>query len=196
MASSSGGLVLLGTDYGLLYALDGRGRPLNGFPRKMSSTFTSSIDILPRPDGVRILYTDGGYVRWRSVPSNARIGTNSWSTTWGDLSRSAYAPPSEGWIGASDQWLQLADRFVVYPNPSSGKRVGFHFTAPDDGTARLEIMTLTGELVLEESMRVSGGEHEFIISMSDRVSGIYLCRLVVTGGGRSVEAYKKFAIVR
>ena len=195
-ASSSGGLVLLGTDYGLLYALDGRGRPLTGFPRKMSSTFTSSIDILPRPDGVRILYMDGGYIRWRSVPSNARIGTNSWSTAWGDLSRSAYAAPSEGWIGASDQWLQLADRFVIYPNPSSGKRVGFHFTAPDEGTARLEIMTLTGELVLEESMRVSGGEHEFIISMSDRASGIYLCRLVVTGGGRSVEAYKKFAIVR
>ena len=195
-ASSSGGLVLLGTDYGLLYALDGHGRSLTGYPRKVSRTFTSSIDILPHPDGVRILYTDGDYVRWRSVQSNARIGRNSWSTTWSDLSRSAYAAPSGGWIGTSDRWLQLTDRFVVYPNPSRGERVGFHFTAPDEGTARLEIMTLTGELVLKESMRLSGGDHEFIISMSDKASGIYLCRLVVTSGGRSVEAYRKFAIVR
>ncbi len=195
-ASSSGGLVLLGTDYGLLYALDGHGCSLAGFPRKVSSTFNSSIDILPHPDGVRIIYTDGDYVRWRSVPTNTRIGRNSWSTTWSDLSRSAYAAPSGGWIEASDRWLKLADRFVVYPNPSRGERVGFHFTAPDEGTARLEIMTLTGELVLEESMRVSGGDHEFIISMSDRASGIYLCRLVVTSGGHSVEAYRKFAIVR
>ena len=195
-ASSSGGLVLIGTDYGLLYALDGHGRLLTGFPRKVSGALASSIDILPHPDGVRILYTDGGYVRWRAVQSKARIGRNGWSTAWGDLSRSGYAAPSGGWIGTSDQWLQLADRFVVYPNPSRGKRVGFHFNAPDDGTARLEIMTMTGELVLEESMRVSGGEDEFIISMSDKASGIYLCRLVVTSGGRSVEAYRKFAIVR
>lgn len=195
-ASSSGGLVLIGTDYGLLYALDGHGRPLRGFPRKMSLALDSSIDILPHPEGIRILYTDGGYVRWRSLPSNARVGENSWSTAWGGLSRSAYAAPSEGWIETSDHWLQLADRFIVYPNPSRGKRIGFHFTAPDEGTARLEIMTITGELVLEKSMRVSGGEDEFIISMSDKASGIYLCRLVVTSGGRSVEAYRKFAIVR
>jgi M6 family metalloprotease-like protein len=195
-ASSSGSLVLIGTDHGLLYALDGRGRRCAGFPRKISRALASSIDMLPHEDGALILYTDGGYTRWRVVPSRARIGAGGWTTVWSDYSRSAYASSSEGWVQTSDSWLRLADRFVIYPNPSTGTRVAFHFTAPDDGSASLEVMTLTGELVLETSKSVNGGEDEFIISMSDKASGIYLCRLVVTSGGRSVEAYKKFAIVR
>jgi hypothetical protein len=162
----------------------------------VSDALDSSIDILPRSAGLATLYADGSYIRWRTLRSEAGIDENSWPTAWGDLSRGAYTAPSEGWIGGSHDWLQLADRFIIYPNPSRGKQVGFHFTAPDDGTARLEIMTLTGELVLEKSMKVDGGETEFIVSMSDKASGIYLCRLVVTSGGRSVEAYKKFAIVR
>ena len=84
---------------------------------------------------------------------------------------------------------------IIYPNPSRGERVGFHISAPAEGDAHLEIMTLTGELVLERDMRLSGGEDEFIVSMADRASGIYICRLVLTSGGQRVQSVKKFAIV-
>lgn len=57
-------------------------------------------------------------------------------------------------------------------------------------------MTITGELVLKESKRLSGGEDEFVVSMAGKASGIYLCRLVVSSRGNTVEAYKKFAVVR
>jgi hypothetical protein len=56
-------------------------------------------------------------------------------------------------------------------------------------------MTLTGELVAEEAKDLSGGEDEFVVSMSGNASGVYICRLVISSAGASVEAYRKFAII-
>jgi hypothetical protein len=95
-----------------------------------------------------------------------------------------------------EKWLDLANDLVVYPNPSSGDRVYFHFTAPKEGEAFLEIMSLTGELVFRDSKKLSGAEDSFPVSMAGKASGVYLSRLVVTSDGRRVEAYRKFAIVR
>jgi hypothetical protein len=98
--------------------------------------------------------------------------------------------------GSPAEWLELSKDFVIYPNPSKGDRIGFHFVAPQEGTARLEILTLTGERVLERDKRLAGGEDEFVVSMKGKASGVYLSRLVITSGGRRVEANRKFAIVR
>lgn len=195
VSSPDGGLVFIGTDCGLLYVLDGGGRLVAGFPRKVGSGFSSSIDFLPG-DTAGITYADGGYVRWRALPTGGGIQEGIWGTVWGDYSRTAYREGSEGWIETEDEWLQLASGLIVYPNPSDGERIGFHFAAPEEGEARLEIMNLTGELVLKEQKRLGGGEDEIVISMKGKASGIYLCRLVVTSNGHSVEAYRKFAIVR
>jgi hypothetical protein len=43
---------------------------------------------------------------------------------------------------------------------------------------------------------MTGGEDEFVVSMKDKASGVYLSRLVITSDGRRVEANRKFAIVR
>jgi M6 family metalloprotease-like protein len=195
VSSPEGSLVVIGADFGLLYAFDGRGRIAPGFPRKVSSGFDSGIDLVPG-EATGMAYVDGGYVRWRDAPADIGIDQGAWFTSWGDHSRTAYAQGSEGWIETADEWLQLASRLIVYPNPSSGDRIAFHFSAPEEGEALLEVMTTTGELVLEERKRLDGGEDEFVVSMAGKASGIYLCRLVVTSDGRSVEAYRKFAIVR
>ena len=121
---------------------------------------------------------------------------DAWAYGWGDIARTAYKYRSVGGTAKPDEWLTLASNLVVYPNPSGGDRVNFHFAAPEEGQARLEIMTLTGELVLEDNKNLSGGEEEFNISMSDKASGIFICRLVVTSRGQKSEAYRKFAIVR
>jgi M6 family metalloprotease-like protein len=193
LVSSQGGLVLAGSRYGLLYAFDPRGDCRDGYPRKMSSDFKGSVDILSTR---RVAYLDGGNVRWRSLPlARDNDGTN-WVTAFGDYARSSFAGASDGWIETEGEWLALPQNLVVYPNPSRGERVGFHFTAPEEGHARVEIMTLTGELVLSEQKSVSGGQDEIVVSMNGKASGIYLCRLVVTSRGQSVEAYRKLAIVK
>ena len=193
--SPEGGLVLAGSRYGLLFAFDPLGNPSAGYPRKMSSDFRASIDITS-PDQGSIVYLDGGNVRWRSVPLHAGGDGTGWVTVFGDYARSAFAGASEGWVETMGGWLTLSQDLVVYPNPSRGERIGFHFTAPEEGIARVEIMTLTGELVLSDQKNLSGGQDEIVVSMTGKASGIYLCRLVVTSGGRSIEAYRKLAIVR
>lgn len=194
-ASPEGGLVLAGSRYGLLFAFDPYGNPKAGYPRKVSSDFRASIDIVSTDQG-SIVYLDGGSVRWRNAPLHASGDGTGWTTAFGDYARSAFAGASEGWTETADEWLTLSQSLVVYPNPSRGERVGFHFTAPEEGRARVEIMTLTGELVLSEQKSLSGGQDEIVVSMAGKASGIYLCRLVVTSGGQSVEAYRKLAIVR
>ncbi|HER44537.1 MAG TPA: T9SS type A sorting domain-containing protein, partial [Candidatus Eisenbacteria bacterium] len=193
LVSAEGGCVLAGSRHGLLFAFDQRGMPREGYPKKMSRDFGRGIDIVSHDLGI-VSYLDGPNVRWRSVPLIG--GGTGWTTLFGDYARSAFAGPSEGWSTTADDWLSVPRDLVVYPNPSRGERIGFHFTAPEEGSARVEVMTLTGELVLSEEKLLSGGQDEIIVSMTGAASGIYLCRFVVTSGGRSVEAYRKLAIVR
>ena len=194
--SGSGRAVVAGSDGGLLYVLGGDGTLERGFPRKASSSFDRAIEIGP-PDalqGAPLACFDGGVARFRRLPLDPSPA-QSWRTLWGDAGRTAWAR-SGGGSGGGGVWTSLAADLIVYPNPSRGERVGFHFTAPAEGEARLEILTLTGELVLSRTKRMRGGQDEFVVSMSDRASGVYISRLAVVSGGRRVEAVRKFAIVR
>ncbi|GEM_PF-1200750 len=216
MDTHSGTLVAVGTDSGLLYLFDAFGELVPGYPRKIGSSFDSSIDIVKNEGTGLFVYSDGHhtacygdalpkkfeviprvtFLKWRSIPYVPDGGGDSWASVFGGTSRSAFAIRSRATGMASDEWLDLAQDMIVYPNPSNGERVGVHFTAPSSGVAELFVMTLDGELVLEDRMRLSGGEDEFLLSLTGKAPGIYLCRLVLTSNGRSVEAFRKFAIVR
>ncbi|UCF06740.1 MAG: immune inhibitor A [bacterium] len=200
--TESGPIVLIGTRQGLLYRLDRFGE-LVGYPWKIARGFAAALDILiDGGDGI-LFFMDGGYSRWRygrfenADETGLALSFHSWHSTWGDRARTAFAVPARPLDGipASD-WLNLDRDLVVYPNPSNGHRVGFHFTAPESGEAQLSVLTLSGELVLERRKILIGGQDEFVVSMSDKASGIYLCRLVVRSGGKETEAYRKFALVR
>ena len=119
----------------------------------------------------------------------------SWSSVYGGADRDSWVQPSSGFEVEQPQWADLDRNLVIYPNPSTGKRVAFHFTAPDEGEAKLDVLTLEGERILERSMSLSGGQAEFAVEMTGQASGVYLCRLVVRSGGRTVETTRKFAIV-
>lgn len=201
--TTAGLFVIAGTEEGLLYVFASDGELLHGYPRKVSRSFDSAVDMVSvsgrcgvDESGTLLAYLDGGYYRWRRTPFTCSGMLDAWAYGWGDIARTAYTYRSVGGIAEPDEWLMLASNLVVYPNPSGGDRVYFHFTAPEQGQARLEIMTLTGELVLEDNKNLSGGEEEFNVSMSDKASGVYICRLVVTSRGQKTEAYRKFAIVR
>ncbi len=211
IGTPEGARVVVGTAPGLLYMFDRYGELVDGFPRKMASSFDQAVDLVCIDDRGMLVYYDccraaAEYplelrkrnrteVKWRLAPSVQTFEGFSWAGVWAGTERGSFAQPSV--VGPIDPgiWMDLANSFIVYPNPSSGDRVGFHFTAPVEGWARLEIMTLSGELVAERVKDLSGGEDEFVVSMNGNASGVYICRIVVTSGGRSVEAYRKFAIV-
>ncbi len=184
--------VVAGSDGGLLYILDRDGALESGFPRKAAAAFDRAVEMGPPGAGQTLASLDGGLVRLRTAPF-APDFERSWPTLWGNAGRTAWASGADGTGGGL---ASIAGSLVVYPNPSRGERVGFHFTAPSEGDARLEILTLTGDLVLARTKRLLGGEDEFVVSMNDRAPGVYLSRLVVTSGGRRAETFRKFAIVR
>lgn len=177
----------------MLYLFEGNGTLSEGTPLKTASSIDRAIEMRPWSGDGELALVDGGLVRARET-AGGYDASLSWLTLWGNPGRSAWLRAGGG-SGPGDG-ERLASDLVVYPNPSRGDRVRFHFTAPPSGTARLEILTLAGDLVLAREKTLRGGEDEFAISMADRASGIYLSRLVIAAEGRSVQTVKKFAVVR
>lgn len=207
-SNSTGAWILAGTDAGIMYIFDHKGDLEEGWPRKLAGTFIEPVDL-----------TDSGYFSWIDLVFNAdesEFGQwrpesgrarwqqpdfgpfgmrGSWTSVYGGSDRDSWVESSSGFTVEQPQWADLEQTLVIYPNPSNGNRVAFHFNAPDEGEATLDIFTLEGERVIEKSMPLNGGEAEFAVQMTDQASGVYLCRIVVKSGGTTVEARKKFAIV-
>jgi len=138
----------------------------------------------------------GGQIRWRRGDFGPPDPDLSWPMLFGDAGRSAFASASSGFETAIPGWTEMEDGVTIYPNPSRTGKVYVHFSAPESDEASIRIMTLTGEPIFEERKRLAGGEDEFEISMLDKASGVYICRLEIESGGRSISVNRKFAVIR
>ena len=203
--------VAVPTDAGILFVFDEHGELEPGWPRKIASSFMLPVDLVSYEFEGMLSYVDqvfdwsgsgfldyrpeGGRARWRSAPFYFFGGEYSWDAVYGGPMRQAFALDSQQSSSPSADWADIESNLVIYPNPSSGDRVAFHFTAPESGEARLWIMTLDGETLIERTMGLFGGEAEFAVSMTGKAAGIYLGRITITSQGRTVEAHRKFAIV-
>lgn len=190
-----GPYVVAATRSGLVYTFDRKGDLAGGSPRRISSSHDRAVEIVLSGNESAFAYMDGGRFKWRRSGLGRVDERYSWNSIYGDRARTAFKHPSRRGAEYMATLADAAENFKVYPNPSHGDRVRFHFPAPTAGEASLEVMTITGELVVKMSKILNGGEEEFVIPMGGRASGVYLCRLVVTSGGRNIEAYRKFAIV-
>ncbi|MBN2185431.1 MAG: T9SS type A sorting domain-containing protein [Candidatus Krumholzibacteriota bacterium] len=211
MGNSSGSWIAAGTDEGIFFVFDYRGELVPGYPKKMASSFDGPVDIVVSGEEALFSYSDlvlnigynsyfefrpeGGKMRWRLAPFDGSGIDHSWTGLWGGPERISFALSSEGFSQTIADWSEIEDNLIVYPNPSTGERVGFHFTAPVSGEAHIQILTLSGEMVMEERKSLLGGEDEFALSLSGKASGIYICRLVIVSEGRKYQAQRKFAIV-
>ena len=210
-ASAGGAWIIAGTDAGIMYMFDHAGSLLPGWPSKKAGSFIEPVDITAGSGNGLMSWIDlisnaeesgfgewrpeGGRARWYRAPFGDLDMSASWTSVYGGADRDSYILSSSGFDIEPPQWADLDRNLVIYPNPSNGDRVAFHFTAPGTGEARLDIFTLEGDRILERSMPLSGGQAEFTVKLSDQASGIYLCRIVVRSGGRTVETKRKFAIV-
>jgi hypothetical protein len=207
-SGTDGAWILAGTDAGIMYIFDHRGDLVPGWPKKVSGTlaepfdlpgarYYSFMDIVTNSEdsGFGEWRPESGRARWHRSPFGEYNLPGSWTSAFGGADRDSWIQPSAGFEIPQPRWADLEENLIIYPNPSNGDRVAFHFAAPDEGDARLEIMTIEGQKVLERTMSLVGGEAEFVVDMSGQASGIYLCRIVVTSGGSSAETRRKFAIV-
>lgn len=102
-------------------------------------------------------------------------------------------------------------KLIIYPNPiklEKDKKVNLEYTLSKDSSVKLEIYTITGDLVYEKEF-ISGSEGgKFGINKGIKWNGtnlsgepvppgIYICRLVVSDeSNNSKSLAKKFAILR
>jgi M6 family metalloprotease-like protein len=210
-ANAGGAWVLAGTDAGILFIFDRSGNLVPGWPRKTACAHIEPLDLSAGTAEGEISWYDlvfnsgessfgewrpaGGRARWQRTPFGVFDAASAWSSVYGGTDRDSYVLSSSGFELIRPQWADLDDNLVIYPNPSPGDMVFFNFAAPENGEARLGVMTLEGEKVAQMSMPLMGGQAEFAVSMAGRASGVYLCRLVISSGGRTVETTRKFAIV-
>ncbi len=206
--------VIAVTGNGLLYTLDHRGEFADGqYPIRIATSIVQPVELTAGDDSEGLIaYVDilengeGDYyskrpeetaIEWRVGPFTIDDIPGSWSALFGNRRRTSFAHLPESWDHPAEAWENMTDNLIIYPNPSSGKRVGFHFFAPSGAEARLQVFNIVGEIVLERIKECTGGEeHEFSVSMSDKTAGIYIGRIVITADGKSSDIAKKFAIVK
>ena len=211
-SSSEGAWVVAGTDAGIFFIFDHLGELVPGYPKRIASSLEQPVELTVSGDEGQYIYLDmihnqgineyydfrppGGSVKWRRGDFGPPDPELSWPMLYGDMGRTAFASASNGFDTDIPEWTELEEGVTIYPNPSKTGKVSVHFSAPEAGEARIRIMTLTGELIFEERKRLAGGEDEFEISMLNKASGVYICRLEIESGGRSIRVNRKFAIIR
>ncbi|MDZ7859720.1 MAG: immune inhibitor A [Candidatus Krumholzibacteriota bacterium] len=202
------------TENGLLYTLDHKGEFAGGgYPERIAASITQPVELTAGEDNEGLITYidllengDGTYysrrpeetaVESREGPFSSEDISLSWSAVFGNRRRTSFAVSGERWSEPAEDWENMAN-LIIYPNPSSGKLVGFHFSAPSGAEARLQVFNILGEIILEKTKICIGGEeHGFSVTgMSDKAAGVYIGRVVIKSEGKSAEIIDKFAIVK
>jgi hypothetical protein len=89
---------------------------------------------------------------------------------------------SEGWeayyeidnVGMEES--PLSENLFIYPNPASNK-LNIEFTATAGANYQLEMMSLTGEVILSKKIDMRPGNSTQILDISGFSKGIYMLRI-------------------
>jgi hypothetical protein len=122
-------------------------------------------------------------------------------SAWDNLNN--YAEQQVSFTTSTANELILA-QVVNYPNPfESDTRFTFQFQSPSNniGELKIKIYTVSGRLIQEIETTATPGFNQIYWDGRDRngdilANGVYLYKLIVNDGERSVEKIEKLAIVR
>ncbi len=202
------------TDSGHLFGFDARGEFLDRIPFLWGSEGSAGICVsaFGMTDS-RVIWLAGAG-DWNQVMpglpgDNGRVvgyfpavgvfpepGTSEWLGPFGGPAR-AGAVGALSDLGPAAPAAADADRFFAYPNPAVGDLVTFRFQADYDAQARLVIYNLEGEEVAVAGLSHTGGEiSEYRWPLGDLASGVYLCRLTLSGDEQSASRLLRLAVER
>jgi hypothetical protein len=122
-------------------------------------------------------------------------------SAWDNLNN--YAEQQVSFTTSTANELILA-QVVNYPNPfESDTRFTFQFQSPSNniGELKIKIYTVSGRLIQEIETTATPGFNQIYWDGRDRngdilANGVYLYKLIVNDGERSIEKIEKLAIVR
>ena len=84
-------------------------------------------------------------------------------------------------IPVEEVWVKQGFAFRVYPNPVQAESLQISYRLPPSvKAARIELYTVTGQLVKTQSLAVAG-DYKASVSSKGLASGVYICNLVADG---------------
>lgn len=188
--------ILVGTDLGLVYALDATGRVVEGYPRKLQPDLVPATLLAEDVDGdgaCEIVAVSAWSAGALSPPGGS--GRPGWTAPGGDPARTRFAVPTSA-IAAGER-LQARERpLLAYPNPARDGFVQLRITARQSGPYALAIYNLEGQKVFEQQGNLDPGTHEIAWSCAGMASGVYLCRFVSAAAGVGEPLVEPITLLR
>ena len=209
---------IVALDNGLLVALDGDGKTVNGWPLAIQGGASSTPLILslndsqlaPDPPGPAWTHLviggdDDGALHAFQLPARAdsalfsRDGV-SVRTPWPEFggNRRRTSVLEDTFQGAVVQAPQLEKGSVYFfPNPAHGQDIGLAYTLGQGVSAVIiRVLDPTGAEVKRMSGTSSPAQNVVRIPVRDLASGVYLVRVEVQGSGADNVIFGKFAVVK
>ena len=210
--------VIVALDNGLLVALDGDGKTVNGWPLAIQGGASSTPLILslndaqlaPDPPGPAWTHLvvggdDDGALHAFQLPARAdstlfsRDGV-SVRTPWPEFggNRRRTSVLEDAFQGAVVQAPQLEKGSVYFfPNPAHGQDIGLAYTLGQGVSAVIiRVLDPSGAEVKRMSGTSSPAQNVVRIPVRDLASGVYLVRVEVRGSGADNVIFGKFAVVK
>jgi M6 family metalloprotease-like protein len=185
--------IIIGCPDGKLLGYTNRGKLLPGFPLSVGGNVWSTplladlnedgeVEILLGTDDGKLYgWTIGkcGHLAW---PSIHRLASNN-----GVCDGSVIVSP--GSVNAF-----MVHDLYVYPNPITGSGKIRYFSGDVDDV-EIKIIDLAGSVVKELKGKIGKTNYQDV-ELPYVPSGVYLCRVEVTSGDKTLVRFKKFAVVR
>jgi len=202
---------------GDLRAYDSSGRELAGWPLPGEGFSDDSPVLLKGGGGALYIFDSSSFEPYsvdprlggspggavvslrRYDPDESYAGDGAWPCWRRDAGGSARQPEA---AGASPREVRLDPAtFIIYPNPAMGDRVTIRVLISAPAAVSVEILTIEGERVYSAArshswFAGSAVPFEEVVGTGGLKSGIYVCRLEVTGAGWSWSGAKKFGVTR
>jgi M6 family metalloprotease-like protein len=185
--------IIIGCPDGKLLGYTNEGKVLPGFPLSVGGAVWSTpvLADLDKDGMVEIvLGTDDGKLHGWSI---GKCGDLPWPSIHCLASNNGIYKGSVVVSPGSVNAFMVNDLYV-YPNPITSKGKVRYFSGDAD-KVEIKIIDLSGNVVKEIEGKI-GTKNYQDVDLPYVPSGVYLCRVEVEGGGKTLVRFSKFAVVR
>jgi hypothetical protein len=190
--------IVVGSPDAKIYAFNGKGKLLGGFPLTTGGSVLSSPTLLDIAGDVGLAVgCDDGFLYVYHLPYRYEASRMPWPMIHQNVLHTGFYPAGLYPAAPVASGELLPDRSVyAYPNPvRSSARI--RYTLGEASQVKVEIYTLAGERVSKmDGTGFPGTENEVVWDAGPFASGVYFCRVEAKAGGKSETRIKKIAVVK
>ncbi len=188
----SGTTLIFGTKNGLIYAIDGNGKNISGFPLQTGGVVSTPV-LTDRY--LIVASTDSSIYFWRHK-NVFSVSPTAWQTFLGSYSHSSNVTIAGTIVQKS---FELLPKSLAYnwPNPVYGGKTNIRYFLGKSAIVKIKILTMSGELVEElQGTNYVGLDNEISWDVTKIQSGIYFAEITASGSGGDQQQVIKIAVVK